>query len=85
MRLRYQQIGLKDKEILSNETFRDFHPLSNHFPGGRTMKLQLELTFDSPRFESMDKALIRAIHTSPIAYAIKVPTNRTERQGNCFY
>ena len=46
------------------------------------MKLQLELTFDSPHFE---EALIHAIHTSPIAYAIKVSTNRTERQGNCFY
>jgi hypothetical protein len=31
------------------------------------MKLQLELTFDSPHFESLDEALIHAIHTSPIA------------------
>ena len=41
------------------------------------MNLQLELTFDSPHFESLDEA--------PITYAIKVSTNRTERQGNCFY
>jgi len=33
MRLKYQQIGLKDKEIVSIETFRDFHPLSTIFLG----------------------------------------------------